>query len=313
MHSSQTVDIFYPVYKNTTIFEFVLKSCLEQDYENIRIHIYDNAFAEGYLSTSELVKKINDERIIYHKNLANVGHIVNYAQIIAEMKKTRLSICLPFDIGFTKTGLSKMIQALIRTGASVVFPSGCWVSYKDVLNNEADLDQTNYINILRTFPGESEMVQSGFEIVHEYFSEKNINGEYNDFSIFGALIVSSVIHALDSNFLNYRYHGFEHYLSMDLAINSSLVTRLSAPCLQAVIGSPRIGGTERPSDNFTRLEPIVACSDFLESKYFLLRKYFDDLEPFFTSQINKCQFFKDNYQGYEDEITLLIKNSKGLA
>ena len=313
MHSTQIVDIFYPVYKNTTIFEFVLKSCLEQDHENIRIHIYDNAFAEGYFSTSKLVKKINDKRIIYHKNLVNVGHIANYAQIIAEMKKTRLSICLPFDIGFTKTGLSKMIQALIRTGASVVFPSAYSASYKDILSIEADHLQTNYINILRTFQEESEIVLSGYEIVKEYFSEKNINGEYNDFSFFGALIVSSVIHAIESNFLNYRYHGFEHYLSMDLAINSSLVTRLSAPCLQAVIGSPRIGGTERPPDYFTRLEPIVACNDFLESKYFLLKKYFDDLGPFFTSQINKCQFFKDNYQGYQEEISRLIKNSKGLA
>lgn len=300
------VDIFYPVYKNINTFEYVLRSCLEQEYENIRIHVYDNAFSEGYLLTSDLIERINDKRIVYHKNLVNLGPLVNYAQIFSDMKKTRLSICLAADIGFTKIGLSTMIQALKKTGATVVYPSGCSFSYQDILTGEYEFRQADYFNVLQNFSGASQITQPGIEIVPEYFSENNINGEYNNFSFFGALIASPVLHALGSNFFNYRYHGFEHYLSMDLALNSNLVTRLSAPCLQSVIGTPRIGGTERPNDHFTRLEPIVACGDFLKYKYFVLKKYFGDMGLFFVSQINKGQFFKDNYLGYETEIDSLI-------
>lgn len=312
MHS-RLIEIFYPTYKNVDTFEFVLRSCLEQDYQNIRVHVYDNALPEGYVLTSELIDKIGDSRIVYHKNIVNFGALGNYSQIFSDMKKTSLSICLAADIGFTSGGLSRMYEALLRTGATVVFPSGVFYRHRDIVNNRDALYEVKDSNVVERFPGESEVVQPGIEIVQEYFSENNINGEYNDFSFFGALIVSPVLHALDTNFNNYRYHGFEHYLSMDLAINSNFVARLSAPCKISVIDSPRIGGTERPCDHYTRLEPIAACQSFLKAKYMALREHYGDMEAFFLSQEAKCEFFRNNYDGFTVEVESLLKASKKRA
>lgn len=309
MHYPQ-IDIFYPTYKNIETFAFVLRSCLTQDYQNIKIHVYDNAFSEGYLLTSELIEKINDRRIIYHKNLVNMGATINYAQIIAEMKKTSLSICLAADIGFTSNGLSLMVDALFRTKASIVFPSSYLSKYEDIIIGANNAQKENYFDVLEGLSREPEIIQPGIDLVKEYFSEQNISGEYNNFSFFGALISSPILHALGSRFFNYKYHGFEHYLSMDIATKSNLVSRLSTPCLMAVVGTPRIGGTERPTDHFTRLETIIACSDFLKNNYFTLKRYFKDMNPFFISQIDKCFFFKANYVGYEDEINKLILVAK---
>lgn len=304
------IDIFYPTYKNIETFAFVLRSCLTQDYQNIKIHVYDNAFSEGYLLTSELIEKINDRRIIYHKNLVNMGATINYAQIIAEMKKTSLSICLAADIGFTSNGISLMIDALFRTKACVVYPSSYQFKYHDIIISAYNAHKGNYFDVLEDLSKEPEIIQPGIDLVKEYFSEQNMTGEYNNFSFFGALISSPILHALGSSFFNYKYHGFEHYLSMDVATKSNLVCRLSAPCLMSVVGTPRIGGTERPTDHFTRLETIIACSDFLNNNYSILKSYFKDMDPFFISQINKCFFFKENYVGYEDEINKLIQVAK---
>lgn len=309
MHSP-LIEIFYPTYKNVETFEFVLRSCLDQDYRNIRVHVYDNAWPENYLLTAELIDKIGDKRVVYHKNSVNLGALINYSQIFSEMKKTSLSICLSADIGFTSGGLSLMYEALLRTGASVVHPSSVSYRHQDILNNRDELYELTHRNVVEGFRGESEVVQPGIEIVQEYFSENNISGEYNNFSFFGALIVSPVLHAVGTNFLNYRYHGVEHYLSMDLAINSHFVTRLSAPCRLAVIGSPRIGGTERPTGFYTRLEPIAACQSFLKAKYMALREYYGDMEPFFLSQEAKCEFFRNNYDGFTVEVESLLEASK---
>lgn len=305
MLDSPHVDVFYPVYKNVDTFSFVLDTCLRQNHKNIRVHIFDNAYAEGYCEVADLISGIDDPRIIYKRNFVNIGPAANYRQIFSEMKKTKLSICLASDIGFTVDGLTNMLSAMSKHGASVVFSSSKSYKYADLFSGLSEEPNERLYSILSKFPYVHELTQPGHELIEEYFSAENICGEYNDFSFFGSLIYSPILNLISDDCFNYRFHGFEHYLSMDLAINAMLITRLRVPCMVGVLDSPRIGGTERPLDHYTRFESIAACDAFLRNKYPVLKSHFNEMKPFFISQAKKCEFFRTNYIGYDSEINRL--------
>jgi hypothetical protein len=225
------------------------------------------------------------------------------------MNKTQLSVCLAADMGFAPKGLSMMVSALLGNRASVVYASSITYDYSDICKNNIGGAQVRIFDILPRTIDITHLTQPGHEIVKEYFSYENICGEYNNFSFFGSLIYSPILVQLTNVYSSFRFHGSEHYLSMDLAINAPLVTRLRSPCILGVVNTPRIGGTERPSGHYTRFEPIFACDVFLKNKYAVLSSHYMDMTPFFISQREKCKFFKENYTGYENEIEQLYTSA----
>ena len=129
------------------------------------------------------------------------------------------------------------------------------------------------------------ITQKGIDIISEYYSSLNINGEYNDFSFLGALISSKILHNLGRRFNNFSYHGFEHYLSMELAMNAPIVTRIYDELYLAIIGAKRLGDTSRPSDDYTRFEPILACEQFLDNHYPSLIAHYKTLDLFIKTKL----------------------------
>jgi len=307
---NEKIDIFYPTYLNAQVFKQTLMSCLAQDYKNIHVHIVDNSVADGNHEILELVRRISDPRIEYHANGSNIGAAANYNVLIDMMAATDYSICLAADIGFETSGLSVMMKLLRSNGSSVVFPSSKLISYEKALDDFFENLEDGTIFVVPPELQCDEITQQGIDVTKEYFSNYNINGEYNYFSFFGALVDSSLIRGIGTNYLGFKFHGFEHYLSMRLSALAPKITRTKKLCYKCVFGAPRLGGTVRPENHFTRLEPILASQKFLEDFGALLIHRFGGIADFRRSQIDKSIFFLKNYDGFRDEILdILIKNA----
>lgn len=300
--NNQKIDIFYPTYKNKEVFAHSLQSCLQQDHENISIHVYDNSFGDGCEDILKLVKNLNDDRINYYPNRFNIGPVANYAQIIEHMKSTKFSMCLAADIGLENKSLSMMIGEMIDNNSTLVYAS----SNFSVFNKELNLFEKSIkpLDVLGSHQGNK--ISHGIDIIEEYFSDVNICGEYNNFSFFGALIYSPLLNLLSQDYLSFRFHGAEHYLSMELALSSASISRVKEPCLHAIVGAPRIGGTQRPVDHYTRMEPIMACQKFLDKYELVLKRHLSSISHLYDSQRQKCLVFQNNYGGYEFEIKKLL-------
>jgi glycosyltransferase involved in cell wall biosynthesis len=307
-----TIHIFYPTYKNADVFAFVLNSCLTQDHKNIIVHVFDNSLADGSTEIQDACARTKDARVQFYGNLTNIGAAGNYNQILSRMKDKTLAVCLASDLGFAPQGLNKLFRALKQSGSPVVFGSTIMMPFAGI-NAKPDLGTEEVFDTLAHYPKELRQVTcSGVDVVKEYYSPHNINGEFNYFSIFGALIYGPILHSINDAHRNFKFHGYEHYLSMQLAWACPTITRLRDACLLAVLGAPRIGGTERPMDHYTRLEPIVACQRFLESKYFALKPESGSTVPLLQSQIDKCDFFEANYAGYKTEVVEIKRRCKAM-
>lgn len=303
MKEVDTIEIFFPTFRNKTVFQHSLISCLEQDYQNVLIHIYDNSIGDDCNEIWDFVRQLNDTRLRYHPNKLNVGPMVNYAQIIDHMKTSEFAIFLSADMGLEKCSLSIMMAEMLKGKSQVVYPSSNIFAYEE--NYGMDLMSKKYFGVVDQ--GLNQSQAHGIEIIREYFSNLNISGEYYNFSFAGSLIYAPILKALSSDYLAFRFHGMEHFLSMELALNASNVTRLNRPCLRVIVGAPRIGGTQRPGDFFTRLEPIVACQRFLRKYELVLSRNIPAFDDLYQSQIDKCQFFVKNYSGFDNEIRNLIR------
>jgi glycosyltransferase involved in cell wall biosynthesis len=302
MTGNPKINIFYPTYKNKEVFAYSLESCLRQDYENVSIHVYDNSAGDGCGEISKLINSLNDVRVSYYPNQLNIGPVANYAQIIDHMKSTDFSMCLAADIGLETRSLSLMVEEMFKNKSPVVYASSNLSTY----NSTQGVLKNSY-NSLDVLSGVDDNKSSlGIDIIKEYFSTDNICGEYNNFSFFGSLIYSPLLKLLSQDYLAFRFHGLEHYLSMELALSASSITRLKRPCLRAIVGAPRIGGTQRPTDFLTRIEPIMACQKFLEKYELILKNHLSSIEYFHNAQKEKCIFFQQNFTGYESEIQKLL-------
>lgn len=302
MGTSSTIEIFYPTFKNRDVFEHSINSCLEQDYKDILIHVYDDSGSDCH-EIYDLVEQIDDTRLVYHRNKFNIGTWPNCAQIIDHMKTTEFSIFLAADVGLEKRSLSVMMTEMQKRKSQVIHPSSYLFDYEE--KNGVNLASKKYFGVTNQVC-EQETV-SGIEQIEEYFSDCNISGEYNNFSFYSSLIHSPVLRSLSQDYLAFRFHGSEQFLSMELAINSTYVTRIGHPCLHTIIGAPRFGDTERPRDFYTRIETIVACQRFLKKYDLMLRRHIPSGTRLHKSQIDKCHFFKKNYSGYEDLIEDILE------
>jgi glycosyltransferase involved in cell wall biosynthesis len=65
------ISIILPTFNRASILKETLKSIIDQSFKDFEILVWDDASTD---STEETVKKINDERIIYHKNAKNLGY-----------------------------------------------------------------------------------------------------------------------------------------------------------------------------------------------------------------------------------------------
>ena len=317
--TNQTIDIFIPTYKNADVFAYCLKSCLDQYHRDIRVFVYDNSLAEGCREIEEVVRIFNDDRVHYLPNSVNIGPHLNYQQIIKNMASSNYAMCLSADIGLTKTGLLTLLSiqqdhgALVSYGGGEVFPYSDFQSIRSMDKScfDFEIDLESFSPLINECKSKI-LVHSGIDLVDEYYSDLNLCGDYNSFSFFGALINSKVLTDIGASHMSFKYHGFEQYLTMHLAIRCHLVARTNITCLRGIAGCPRIGGTQRPLNSFTRLEPIISSQKFIDDFEAILIASATSLEKYFIAQIYKCNYFLKHYSGFEEHVLRIISYNQAM-
>ena len=99
---------------------------------------------------------------------------------------------------------------------------------------------------------------------------------------------------------------------MHLALRCPLVARTNITCLQNIIGSPKLGGTQRPLNSFTRLEPIISSQKFIDDFEAILIASATSLEKYFIAQICKCNYFLKHYSGFEEQVLRIISYNQAM-
>lgn len=301
---NELVTIYVPTYRNEKVFSVALDSYLEQSHKNISIKIFDNSSGDGYLEISNIIKSKNDTRIIYHKNLKNIGAANNYLQIFRSIKPGERVIILASDMALQSNAVESMLAIANNTCASIIMPRSNNYIIENIIESEY---KNKSVEVKSVFNQNIEL--NGVDIIKYYFSNENINGEFFSFSFAGALIDGGLIYSVNRTRIGYRFHGLEQLLSMELALNANKIYLSNQFNLINFLGHPRLGGTERPKNYLTRLEPILACEQFLSENKCILYSLNFDICSARKSQINKILYYFKNYSGFfENLILILFKN-----
>jgi glycosyltransferase involved in cell wall biosynthesis len=303
------VRIYVPTYRHESTFDPVLTSYQNQTYQNLEIHVYDNSAAESHFEIRELIKDKADSRIFYHPNRTQVGALNNYHKMFREANRDGFLIFLASDQGLTSDAISRMLEVKKDSKADIVF-SG----YRNFDISSLDLKS---IFAFETHPFEIEMLGykssqlfSSFELLGNFYNSNNIKGEYYGFSLFGSLFDGNLIENLPASFRRFKQHGYEHYLSMYLLLNSSTVFFLAEDLMANIYGRERIGGTERMNNDLSRIECIAAAQNILDEFDFLMEGLGINLINFRKSQVDKCLYFKENYKGFNGYIEEILNKNR---
>lgn len=298
MSRNLTVSLYIPTFRNSNVFEACFQSYLRQSYKNIEVHIFDNGFADGYPEIRYIVEKVQDPRVKYHCNLTNIGPTANYNQIFSVAEKADVVVFLAADIGLADNAVEIMLSKMLEQGSSVVVPRAANFRH-DIVGGDGLPTYDQPAEIVESVFEGKERELAGAEVLSLFYSEENIASEFYNFSIFGALIDGALIRALPKQCVNYRYHGFEQLMSMQLALLAPRISFIPQVCFQCFVGQPRVGGTERPNNFLTRYEPILAAEVFLRDNEAMLIATGIELRKFREFQLKKIRFFRKNYMGFE--------------
>jgi hypothetical protein len=218
---------------------------------------------------------------------------------------------LSSDIGLADNAIEVMLQAKKEEEVEIVYSA--YRTY-DVSNfeNWSSFSFDSY-PFRKTFLNLNGKVDA-HEILFRFFGSENLKGEFGNFSFFGALFNGELAQRLPSTWRRFKYHGGEQFLSMILLLRGKNVYLLNKDLMLKFFGHPRLGGTERMKGDIGRIECLMASQEILDSYDFWLIGQGADLNLFRQSQIDKANYFLNNYndfEGYADEV--ISKNSKLLS
>lgn len=295
MSSSPPVYILVPAFKNIEVAAPCISSYLSQDYPSLYVAIYDNSFSEGYTQISDYVQSLNDERITYHPNLTNIGAIGNYLQLFSTLPTQSFSIVLSADMALAPNAVSTMVASALSHNASIVLPQTFNYDYNS-------FDQFGYCDFKKPLgPVPTSFTSTRFvdsrSLLSLYFSERNIDGSFFDFSWPGALVDSSLYKTLlpQTAFL-YGPKGGEQCLSMILLTAASGVLFLEETLLHNFYGQPRLGGTERNYGDLGRLNTLLSCEDFITRYQAYLFHHRHNVSSYHFNLFLRCMYYVVHYR-----------------
>lgn len=108
------VTIAIPTYNRADLLREALESALSQDYEPLRIVVFDNASRDA---TAAVVRSFTDPRVEYRRNECNIGHAGNVNRAIVENTSPYLTIL--FDDDLLLPGFVRESAAFLDTHPSV--------------------------------------------------------------------------------------------------------------------------------------------------------------------------------------------------
>ena len=305
----EKVIIYTPTYRNEHIFSLVLDSYLRQTYENIEVRIFDNSLADGFDCIQRICSQKSDPRLIYISNNSQIGAHGNGSRILGSVDFNSLAMVLASDMALADKAVEELISLRASTGAPIIMPA-----------------TRNYSSSrLKEYPGrnffdqpfeslqplsESITTLQSLSVLEKYYGYDNLSGEFFKFSFFGCLFDGALIAGLGRNYLRFKFHGGEQYLSMNLLVRAGSITYSPSELLWNFYGHQRIGGTQRLDSDIGRMECILACQMILEENEFFLLAEGIDIIGMRKNQIDKAIYFKNHFRGFEKYADDIIERNK---
>jgi glycosyltransferase involved in cell wall biosynthesis len=104
------VSIMIPTYNQAKVLRKTIDSALIQDYKKLEIVVADDGSID---ETESVVKRIDDSRIRYHKNVPNMGRVSNYRHTLYEIVRGEWVLNLDGDDLLVDPGfISAAVQAV---------------------------------------------------------------------------------------------------------------------------------------------------------------------------------------------------------
>lgn len=260
--------VIIPVYANHELFVECIHSVLGQEGIDVRVLVLDNG-GFGKTSCKPLIDKINDSRIIYYRNPSNIGSQPNFGQAFFFARLSYRFMILPADMSLVPGSLSLMSKQLDSSGCSLCF--GRTLLHDSVYLRDFNPNRQSSYPVLPWPHYESQTVDSA-KLIHGFFSRHNLNSEWTHFTYIGALIDASVFRSIPDLFPPFYDHGGEIYISLSLLIFTNNVYIQNTPTLVHHLGAKRHGSAIRPTNGYTRYEPLAAQVRFLNKYECLLQR-----------------------------------------
>lgn len=245
------VAVLFPTYRNAEVFNFALESILTQSHSDLDVYIFDNGLSDGYSEVRDVVIKTNDNRVHYKANKSNIGAVGNYLQLFSRAATFQQSIILAADCGLRADAVELMLRTQEAYRADWVRPNSVGFSVNDIARAKNALQ----IPLVAEEPMIS--VAHSSDVLRRFFSDENIDGELDTVTWAGALIAGSVWQNAGLETVPFKWHGAEQYVAMSLLVADFDYASIELPLEVGLQGAIRYG-TERPQDDYTRLETIEA-------------------------------------------------------
>ncbi len=133
------ISILIPTWNRAHYLPGCIESVLSQDYPDFEIVISDNASSDN---TSDVVKKyLNDKRIRYFRNDANIGLAANWEKLLYRYAAGKYGKLLNDDDYLVdKSHLSKAVALMCRHDLDIVF-SGSLIQWNNPADNTAGINE----------------------------------------------------------------------------------------------------------------------------------------------------------------------------
>lgn len=250
----EQIALAIPAYRNPEAVSWVVESVLRQSHEDVRVFVFDDGFSVGFREVRETLRIFGDERFMYRANARNLGHLENYRRCFAAVSSFPYGMVMPADVGLLPQSLEILLACMKESHAEIAYAPA--KLFKRLEEARAITSSRANASFLKK-PIKTQAIPA-LNLLSEFFSDKNVAGEYTRFSVLGALGEGHLFHPLASLCSPYRFHGWEFQSSMFFAAGAKNITILREELRIAVTGLEKFGTAQRPKTDWTRIEPILA-------------------------------------------------------
>lgn len=243
-----------------------LRSIHVQEYENLTAIVLDNGASLPSKRCEEIVSSIGDNRLVYKGNISNLGSQVNFRQALRLAKNSEYFCIFPADVCLTERSITNMVESMLSDNEISI----CYG--RTAIRHIKDQNEDNKSEAILDWPHTKGGPRQANELIELFYSAHNIQSEWSHFSFIGALIESCLLDAVDDLKCPYYDHGAEILVSLSLLIHSKRVFLMDSVTLVHTIGAKRYDTAVRPTNGYTRIEPIHAEDYFLDKYEMLLQR-----------------------------------------
>jgi len=119
-----TVDVLFPFYGDVDLMKQALQSVLDQRYRDFRVVVVDDCYPDD--SVEPWFRSLNDPRVEYHRNSANLGANGNYRKALS-LAHNELIVVMGADDVMLPTYLNWLVDSASRYPQAAAFQPGVFV------------------------------------------------------------------------------------------------------------------------------------------------------------------------------------------